>query len=125
MIRQVFREESMNHTWKSQTQQDQKWQTSEEQSQEHAHHFLISRGLFTKISFWQAKQSSLLTTVTFYGDCVEMCEDFTPKFGEKRTGCCITTTHCLTLLFSPANFSPKQHDYHPLPTLLFCFADCR
>jgi hypothetical protein len=26
-----------------------------------------------------------------------MCEDFTPNFGDKRTGCCITTTHFLTL----------------------------
>jgi hypothetical protein len=22
-----------------------------------------------------------------------MCEDFAPNFGDKRTGCCITTTH--------------------------------
>jgi hypothetical protein len=35
---------------------------------------------------------------------VKMCEDFTPNFGNKRTGCCITSTHHLTLPFSPGNF---------------------
>jgi hypothetical protein len=30
-----------------------------------------------------------------------MCEDFAPNFGDKRTGCCITTTYHLTLPFSP------------------------
>jgi hypothetical protein len=41
----------------------------------------------------QAKQSTPHTTVTFYEDCVRMCEDFTPNSGNKRTGCCIITTH--------------------------------
>jgi hypothetical protein len=27
------------------------------------------------------------TTVTFYGDCVKMCENFAPNFGDKRIGC--------------------------------------
>jgi hypothetical protein len=27
----------------------------------------------------------------YYGDCTKKCEDFTPNFGDKRTGCCITT----------------------------------
>jgi hypothetical protein len=31
-------------------------------------------------------------------------EDFAPNFGDKRTGCCITTMHQLTLPFSPGNF---------------------
>jgi hypothetical protein len=64
---------------------------------------LISRGLFTKNSSWQAKQS-MHTTVTFYSDCVKMCEDFALNFGDKRTGCCIMTMHCLTLPCSPRNF---------------------
>jgi hypothetical protein len=37
---------------------------------------LTSKGLFTKNSFWQAKQSVLHITVTFYSDCVKMCEAF-------------------------------------------------
>jgi hypothetical protein len=68
---------------------------------------LTSRGLFTKNSSWQAKQSIPNITARFYGDCVKMCEDFAPKFGDKRTGCCITTTHCFALPFSPGNFLPK------------------
>jgi hypothetical protein len=64
--------------------------------------------LFTKNSSWQSKQSIPPTTVMFYGDCAKMCEYFAPNFGDKRTGCCcITTTRCLTLPFSPGNFWPK------------------
>jgi hypothetical protein len=40
-----------------------------------------------------------------YGDCVKTCKDFTPNFGDKRTG--ITTTCCLSLLFSLGSFWPK------------------
>jgi hypothetical protein len=38
-----------------------------------------------------------------------MCKDFAPNFGNKRTGCCITTTHRLTLSFSPGNFFIKNN----------------
>jgi hypothetical protein len=41
---------------------------------------------------WQTKQSIVHTTVTLKGDCVKMGEDFAANFGDKRTGCCITTT---------------------------------
>jgi hypothetical protein len=46
-----------------------------------------------------------------------MCEDFTLNFGDKRTGCCILTTHHLALPFSPGNFSSKTIT-HPPPTVL-------
>jgi hypothetical protein len=40
----------------------------------------------------------------FYGDCVKMCGDFAQNLGDKRTGCCITITHCLTLPYSLGNY---------------------
>jgi hypothetical protein len=56
---------------------------------------------------------------------MKMCKDFAPNFGDKRTGCCITT-HCLTLPFSPGNFFyQKQHDCRPPPTLLTLLGSLR
>jgi hypothetical protein len=66
----------------------------------------------------QAKQSIPHTTVTFHGNCVKMCEDFVPNLGDKTTGCCITTTHQLTLHFSPGNSWTKTTQFssptHPI-----------
>jgi hypothetical protein len=62
--------------------------------------YFTSRGLFVNNSPWQIKQSIPHTAITSYCDCVKMCEDFAPNFGERRTGCSITTTHLLTLPFS-------------------------
>jgi hypothetical protein len=73
---------------------------------------MTSGGLFSKSSSPRVKPSFWYTTLTFYGDFVKMCEDFAPNFGDKRTGCCITTTHILTL-FSPGNFYRKQNDCRP------------
>jgi hypothetical protein len=50
-----------------------------------------------------------------------MCKDFALNIDDKRTGCCIMTTHHLTLPFSPGNALPKQHNCHPPPSLLFSF----
>jgi hypothetical protein len=88
---------------------------------------MTSRGwLFRNNSSWQAKQSTLHTAVTFYGDCLKMLEDFAPNFGDKRTGCCITTTHCLTLPFPPRNFWPNATwlSSSTQPTF-FCFPTLR
>jgi hypothetical protein len=38
-----------------------------------------------------------------------MCEDFAPNFSDKGTGCCITTTNCLTLPFSSWIFFTKNN----------------
>jgi hypothetical protein len=38
-----------------------------------------------------------------------MCEDFGAKFGDKITGCCIMTTHCLKLRLSVGNFFTKSN----------------
>jgi hypothetical protein len=84
-----------------------KGKTGEGQSQEHAHNFFISRRSFTKNLSWQAKQSISHTTVTFHGDCMKMCKDFAPNFGNKRTDCCSTKIHHLTLPFSPGNSDQK------------------
>jgi hypothetical protein len=60
----------------------------------------------TNNSSWQAKQSIPHTTVTFHGDCVKMCEDLAPKFGEKSSYC-ITIKHRLGLPPSAGNFLPR------------------
>jgi hypothetical protein len=39
------------------------------------------------------------TTVTLSGYYVKVCEDFSPNFGDRRTGCYNTTTHRLTFPF--------------------------
>jgi hypothetical protein len=53
----------------------------------------------------------------FYDDCVRMCEDFAPNFGNKRTNYCITTVHHLTLPFHQGIFYQKQH-HCPSPPIL-------
>jgi hypothetical protein len=40
--------------------------------------------LSTNNPSWQAKQLIPHSTVTLYGDCVKICEDFTPNFGDKK-----------------------------------------
>jgi hypothetical protein len=76
-------------------------ETGEEQS----HNFIWHQG---RNSFSQAKQTIPHTPVTlYYGDCLKMRKDFALNFGDKRTGCCITT-HRLTLPFSSGIFLPKR-----------------
>jgi hypothetical protein len=58
-------------------------------------------------SSWRAIQSISCNAVKFYGDCLEMCEDFYLNYSDKRTGCCIMTTRRFTLSFSPGNFLLK------------------
>jgi hypothetical protein len=62
----------------------------------------------TANSSWLTKQSILHVTVTFYGDCVKMCEGFAPNFDGKRTGCCITTTHRSHTFFFTREFFTKN-----------------
>jgi hypothetical protein len=63
---------------------------------------LTSRELFTRNSSWQAKQSIPYTTVTFYGDCVKMYQDFALNFGDKRTG------YSGPICVSDHSFGPKS-----------------
>jgi hypothetical protein len=81
----------------------------------------ISRGLFAKNSSWQAKQSIPHTDLMFHSYCMKMWEDFALDFGVRRAGCCITTTHRLTLPLSVGNFWTKTTwlSSLTLPTFLF------
>jgi hypothetical protein len=54
--------------------------------------------------FVLAGQSLPHTTVMFYGDSLKMWKDFDLDFGDKRTGCCIITMHCVTLHYSAGRF---------------------
>jgi hypothetical protein len=45
-------------------------------------------------------------TVAIYGNCLKMHTDVSLKFGDKRTGCCITIC-CLTLPFFTREFLTK------------------
>jgi hypothetical protein len=97
MIRQAFEEKITSRTRKVWTNLDGRGETGEVHSEEHAHHFSLTlMQLFTRDSPSEAKQSIPHITVTFYGYHVKICEDVTPNFVDKWTGCCITTTHCLT-----------------------------
>jgi hypothetical protein len=75
--------------------------------------FFGIKGIAHKDSSSQAKQSILHATLTFYGNCVKMCEDFAPNFGDKRTGCCITIAHRPQFLFHQAIYDREQHNFRP------------
>jgi hypothetical protein len=62
-----------------------------------------------KVFILAGQTVSLPTTEFFYGECVKMCEDFFPNFGNETTAYFITTTHRL-IFFTPENFYQKQHD---------------
>jgi hypothetical protein len=49
----------------------------------------------------------------FYSNCVKTCEDFAPNFGDKRIGCCITTTQ--TPFFHHGFFGQKQLPFSVSP----------
>jgi hypothetical protein len=78
----------------------------------------VIRRAFGEEGMSRTQKFQIHTTVTFYGDCVKMREDFASNSGDKRTGCCNTAMHHLTLPFSPGKFLTKNHDCHPTPTLL-------
>jgi hypothetical protein len=98
MIRQAFGKKAWALHGKSKLTETQKGRDRRKAKPGACSSFsLTSRRLFTNNSSWQAKQSIPHTTVTFYGDCMKMCEDFDLSFGNKRFVCCITTTCRLTL----------------------------
>jgi hypothetical protein len=69
---------------------------------------LTSGGLFLKNSSWKAKQSIPYATVTFYGDCVKMCEGFAPKFGD-RNMYVASRQRAASHFFTTRKFLPKSN----------------
>jgi hypothetical protein len=61
--------------------------------------------------------------MTFYGDCIKMCEDFSLNFGNEITVCCIKTKHILTLPLSSGAFQANRTRVSPpshfIPLRLF------
>jgi hypothetical protein len=70
---------------------------------------LTSSRLFTKTLSWHAKQSIPHIIVMFHSYCVQMCKDL--NFGDKRTGCCITTTHRITPPFHQKYLTVVPHTF--------------
>jgi hypothetical protein len=102
-------------------QQSSKWKSPNKPRLKKARQ-VTSRWFITENSSWHASQSVMHTTVTFYGNCMKMCESFAPNFGNKGIDCYLMTTHHLTHPFSPRNFLLKQHDCRPHTPYLLDFA---
>jgi hypothetical protein len=65
--------------------------TGEDQSQDPAYNLF----LYPKNSSWQAKQLIPHTTVMFYSDCVNISNDVSLNFVDKRIGCFIMTSQSI------------------------------
>jgi hypothetical protein len=68
-------------------------------------------------SFWKAKQSIPHTTVTFYGDCMKMGEDFAQSFGDKDLAVASRQRTVSHFFFTKKFFLPKttllSSTHHP------------
>jgi hypothetical protein len=98
-----------------------------ETGEEHAHHFHSHQGECSqRLRPGRPNSQFHIPLWHFDSNCMKVCEDFYPNFGDKWTGCCIMTTRCLTLPFSPGNFWPKTTwlSSHNYPTFL-CFPNWR
>jgi hypothetical protein len=69
--------------------------------------FFDLKGIVHKELVLASQAVNLYASVTFYGDCLKVCEDFALNFGDERSGCCIRTTHHLIISSSPEKFLLK------------------
>jgi hypothetical protein len=92
--------------------QIEKGDTGEDQSQEHAHHFLWNQGDCSQI-IYRVRPNS------------QFREDFAPNFGDKWPGCYITTTYHLKLPFTPGNSFYQKHDSSPHLPYFSLVSRCR
>jgi hypothetical protein len=110
MIRQAFGEESMSRTLMFELEspnalRSRKLRQVKSKVKSMLIIFFVVEVIIQKNSSWQAKQSFIHTTVMFYGDCVKLCNDFTPNFGEKL----LAVASCQHTFFSPGNFFTKSN----------------
>ena len=75
------------------------------------------KGIMHK-EFVQARLQIPGSAAKFCGDCVKMCKEIAPNFGENRPGCFTMTTPRFTLPSSPNSFCEKQNCCYPPPTTL-------
>jgi sarcosine oxidase delta subunit len=88
---------------KSKLTETEKGETGKEQSQEQTHHFDIKGNVHKEFVL-----KSQTVNSAYYCDALwrlrENGRRLRPELWRERTGCCITTTHRLTLLFHQGFF---------------------
>jgi hypothetical protein len=99
MIRLALGEENMSRTgtseWKSPKSPRLKKARQAKSKVRNMHIISLDiKVILRKNSSRQSNQSIPHTAVMFYGYSVNMYENFFPNFGNKRTGCSITTRRC-------------------------------
>jgi hypothetical protein len=98
------------------SKQTDKGETGEEQSQEHDHFLQHHKEFVLK-----ANQSIQHTTVTFYVNCMKMCEDFALNFVDKKLSIASGQFTVSYFLFHQGIFDKRQHDCCPLPPYFSLF----
>jgi hypothetical protein len=104
MNRQAFGEWKHELYMESPNSPRPKKTTGEEQSKEHARHFLWHQGNCSQRICPGRPNSQFHVLLWRF---MTIAWKFILSFGDK-SGCCIMTTHRLTLPFSPGNFLPKM-----------------
>jgi hypothetical protein len=89
-----------------------KGETSEELSQEHAHHFLLHLLICHKEFVLEGQTVKFAYYCDFYGERVKICEDFAGNFS-------VASTHRLTLPFYQSNLTKNNMTSFPPYVFLF------